>query len=133
MTRDEARKSVVDYWLEKADESMAAAGSEIGAGRAQFAMNRAYYACFYAVSAVLLYDGRTFKRHAGVRTAFHTFLVNTGRLTARHGELYDQLFQERHRLDYMEFASIHPQRAREMIAQAGQLVGELSRMVRSRS
>ncbi len=47
-----------------------------------FAINRAYYALFYAVSALLLEEGRRFSKHSGVRAAFNRDLVKPG-LTVR--------------------------------------------------
>ncbi len=43
MTQDEARRSVVQYWMRKADDALASARSEFSAGRMDFAVNRAYY------------------------------------------------------------------------------------------
>jgi uncharacterized protein len=54
-----------------------------------FAINRAYYALFYAVSALLLEEGRRFSKHSGVRAAFNRDLVKPGRLSRKHGELYN--------------------------------------------
>ena len=49
-----------------AEEAIASARADIDAGRRRSAINRAYYAAFYAVSAVLLGRGRHFVKHAGV-------------------------------------------------------------------
>lgn len=50
MTRQDARRAVVAYWTEKATEAVASAEAELEAGRLSFAVNRGYYACFYARS-----------------------------------------------------------------------------------
>jgi uncharacterized protein (UPF0332 family) len=63
MTQDEARRSVVQYWMRKADDALASAHSEFSAGRTDFAVNRSYYACFYAASAYLLMFGKKFVKH----------------------------------------------------------------------
>ena len=49
------RNEIVDYWLNKARDSLCSARDELKAGRSSFAVNRIYYACFYAVSAYLLW------------------------------------------------------------------------------
>jgi len=49
--------------VKKADESMASARSEIDAGRLTFAVNRLYYAVFYAVTAALTADGKKVSKH----------------------------------------------------------------------
>ena len=50
---EEQRDEVVRYWWSKAEESLVSAQREITAGSYVFAMNRVYYAAFYAVSAAL--------------------------------------------------------------------------------
>jgi len=51
MSEKEAKAEAVRYWWGKAHESLQAAQREFAAGAYSFAMNRAYYALFYAVSA----------------------------------------------------------------------------------
>jgi uncharacterized protein len=104
MTREEARDRNVEYFLASADESFASARSELGCGRTRFAVNRLYYACFYAVSAVLLNEGRHFVKHAGVRAALHEHLVKTGRIPTVWGDFYDELLKDRQVGDYGMFA-----------------------------
>lgn len=70
MTEKATKVEVIRYWWDKAQESLEAARREFAAGAYSFAINRAYYALFYAVSALLLEEGRQFKKHSGVRAAF---------------------------------------------------------------
>lgn len=130
MTRDEARQVLIDYWFEKAHQALDAAHSDLAANRPEFAMNRAYYACFYAASAVLLHEGLSFKKHAGVRSSLHAHLVHTGRLSVERGRLYDKLMEWRHKLDYMEFASIDSDEAREYVQSAIGFVADIAQMVK---
>ena len=68
---DDVKKDVIAYWLNKADQALAAANDDFNSERYAFAVNRAYYACFYALSSVLLYDDHKFVKHTGVRGALH--------------------------------------------------------------
>lgn len=99
MTPDEARIEAARRWYAMAEEAMESAGREKTLGPAA-AVNRAYYACFYAASAVLLMEGQRFVKHAGVRSAFHRFLVKTGRVPADLGRQYDALMKARVGADY---------------------------------
>lgn len=105
MINEEKRSEVVRYWLEKADESMASARREFEAGSLAFAMNRLYYSAFYAVSALLMARHLSFKKHSGVRAAFHKHFIKTGILERKWGRLYDQLFEDRQEGDYVVFIS----------------------------
>ena len=71
MTKKEKRSEILLYWLEKSEESLASARREFEAGSFSFAMNRLYYAAFYAVSALLMEHDLSFKKHSGIRAAFH--------------------------------------------------------------
>jgi uncharacterized protein (UPF0332 family) len=105
MITKEKRSVVVGYWFEKAEESMISARREFEAGSLSFATNRLYYAAFYAVSALLMAHELSFKKHSGVRAAFHQQFIKTGFLERKWGRLYDQLFEDRQEGDYVVFIS----------------------------
>ncbi|MEE9295686.1 MAG: HEPN domain-containing protein [Phycisphaerae bacterium] len=128
MSPDEAREKLIDYWRLRADEAVASARSELGAGRPRFAINRAYYACFYAASALLLGDGRKFVRHAGVRAALHKHFVKTGRLDRTFGALYDRLFAWRQEADYGELVDFDEAPAAHAVEESRRFVDELKRL-----
>lgn len=128
MTLDEARERLAKEWLGLADEALASARREHQAGQDRFAINRCYYACFYAVSAVLLREGKTFVRHVALRQAVHSELVHPGRIDARLGQFYNDLFRSRHLADYDPSARVSPTDAVQAIQGAGEFVAEMKRL-----
>ncbi|HMN42525.1 MAG TPA: HEPN domain-containing protein [Phycisphaerales bacterium] len=70
------------------------------------AVNRSYYAAFYAASAVFALEGRTFTRHTAVRSALHKDLVSPGRIQQAIGEAFDGLFDSRGDGDYDALARV---------------------------
>ena len=64
----------ISYRIEKADEVYEAAVLLYNASQWNSAVNRLYYACFYAASALLLKRGVGAKSHAGVIANAHTTL-----------------------------------------------------------
>jgi uncharacterized protein (UPF0332 family) len=98
------KAQAIRYWWTKARQSLNAAYREMAAGDYALAVNRAYYALFYAVSALLLEEGHRFKKHSGVRAAFNRVFVKPGRLSRIDGELYNRLFRDRQKGDYVAFA-----------------------------
>jgi hypothetical protein len=92
-------------------------------------MNRVYYACFYAVSAVLLAEDRHFVKHAGVRSALHQYLVKPGRLSSDMGNFYDDVFRARLKGDYGQFVEFDPDLVRARLATAEQFVAEMKRLL----
>jgi uncharacterized protein (UPF0332 family)/predicted nucleotidyltransferase len=128
--REELVQQVVDEWMSRADEAMASARAELAAHRYSFVLNRAYYAAFYAASAVLLSRGRHFVKHRGVQTALHRDLVHPGLLASEHGAAYDALFTQRLVADYT-VAGVDAEQASRALEQAEALVAALRRLCQS--
>jgi uncharacterized protein len=93
---------LVQYRLDRAREALAEAVLLLDNGHANTGVNRLYYACFYAVSALLLTKGLTATSHSGLRTLFHQHLIRPGLLPLGQGPLYDRLFDQRQRSDYAD-------------------------------
>lgn len=78
-----------DYWHRaKTSVETAAALSE---SDPDSSVSRAYYAAFYAVSALFLLDGRAFTRHATLENAVHRDLVKSGRWSVELGAAFSSL------------------------------------------
>jgi uncharacterized protein (UPF0332 family) len=93
---------VVKYWWEKANESLQSAKREFDAGSYHFAINRIYYTAYYAVSALLLKNQLSFKKHTGVRSAFHQEFIKANIVDSQWGKAYDRFFEDRQEGDYVE-------------------------------
>lgn len=63
-------------------------------------INRLYYACFYAVLALLLANRIEAATHNGVKTMLGLHFVKTGKISIEYGSLYSDLFDKRHSGDY---------------------------------
>lgn len=129
MSNKEELKELIRYWFEKSHESLEAARDELKAGRLSFSVNRIYYSCFYAVSAILLQEKLRFKKHSGVRAAFHQHLVKSGKVSHEHGKLYDELFEARQRGDYIELVSFEKNQVEDWLQQANQFVEAIKRLI----
>lgn len=78
-------------------------------------MNRMYYACFYAVSALLLHseiDG--VKTHEGVRQMFGKHFILTGIIPKEWGHFYTIIFNNRSAADYEDFKNYELNDVEEM-------------------
>jgi len=130
MSGDEARRAVVRNWMAKADAALAAARREWSAGDTSLAVNRVYYACFYAATALLLQEQKEFTKHVGVRAAVHRHLVKPGRISAIMGKFYDQAFNERQEADYTSLAEFEAATVAERIDDAERFVAEMKRLLK---
>lgn len=93
---------LVNYRLERSRESLEEAKILIEQGYTNTFVNRLYYACFYAVSALLLLDGLSSAKHSGVRSLFHQNFVKTGLVNPELAQMYDKLFDNRQKGDYAD-------------------------------
>lgn len=66
-------------------------------------MNRLYYACFYAVSALLVTRGLSTSKHGHLRSILHRDFVRTGLIPTELGRHFDRLFSSRQEGDYVDF------------------------------
>jgi uncharacterized protein (UPF0332 family) len=94
-------------------------------------VNRLYYACFYAVSALLLREGRASNKHTGIRSLFNRHFVRTGRVSKDMGVLYNDLFENRHDADYIYYISFDEDRVRPWIDSARQFVGRIEELLQA--
>lgn len=67
------------------------------------AINRMYYACFYAVGALLSKSNIEASSHAGVRQVFGQHFVKTGIFDRELAKHYTDLFEKRQKGDYNDF------------------------------
>lgn len=92
----------VRYRLEKAEETYQAAQVLYEAAQWNSVVNRLYYACFYAASAVLLYRHISAKSHAGIIGQFSENVVRTGEISLDDFRVYSKLLNWRTKGDYSD-------------------------------
>ncbi len=86
--------------LERAEASIRAAEELILGGYYDFVASRAYYAAFYAATALLLGEELEFSKHSGVIACIHQRFVKTGKLDEKCGKDLNWLFELRGVGDY---------------------------------
>jgi uncharacterized protein (UPF0332 family)/predicted nucleotidyltransferase len=100
----ESRAAIVNYRLERAYETLKEADYNTAGGYYNAAVNRLYYACYYAASALLLNCEIEANTHNGVKTQLSMHFVRTGHLSLDHGATFSLLFEKRQASDYSDFA-----------------------------
>ena len=74
----EERRKMVKYRIDRASEAIAEARFLIRENHLHTAVNRLYYACFYAVSALLLTKEISVKRHSAAIQLFGLHCIGPG-------------------------------------------------------
>ncbi len=105
MNQEQANEVLIKLWLEKSFDALASAKLELNEGHSNFSINRLYYSCFYAVTALLLRSGRQFTRHSAVISEFNRTYVKTGKVAVAWSKFYLKLFNDRQESDYMPTAT----------------------------
>jgi uncharacterized protein (UPF0332 family) len=94
-----SHREIVELW-QRAQEALRATSTLLVGGFPDFAAARAYYAAFYAASALLLAEGKTFRSHRGALALIHREYVRTGRLSVDMGRILSTLSDLRSVGDY---------------------------------
>jgi uncharacterized protein (UPF0332 family) len=89
------------------------------------AASRAFYASFYAVSAILTIQGKSYSKHSAVQAAVHRDIIKTGLLNAEVGQDYDFLFRARNTADYGAEVYISSEEAEETVAAAKRILSQV--------
>ena len=98
----EDRHTIIVYRLERADESLQAARLLRENAMLIPAMNRIYYAMFYAVNALLARDAVAFSKHGKVKGYFNREYIKTRVFPVQAGKLYNMVFEYRQKFDYVD-------------------------------
>lgn len=98
------RVALVQYRLERAHKTLKEADYMRKGDFFNAAVNRLYYACYYAATALLVAKGIEATTHSGVKTMLSYHFVRTGLLSLEDGTTFSNLFDKRHSSDYEDFA-----------------------------
>lgn len=126
---NEGEKNLVFYRMNRADESLEDARILARAGRWNACVNRLYYACFYAISALLVCDGLASSKHAGVRSLFNKQYVKTDKVPKELARIYNDLFERRQEGDYIDFVLFQESQVLPWISKAEDLIKYISGLI----
>jgi uncharacterized protein (UPF0332 family) len=126
-------KDLVLHRMARADETLEDARILAREGRWNACVNRLYYACFYAVSALLVRDGLSSSKHAGVRGLFNRQYVKTGKIPKDFARIYNDLFERRQEGDYIDYVSFQESQVLPWISKAEGLLGYISDMIQKQT
>ena len=116
------KTDVAKYRLRVAKEDLQAANLLLEANSYRGANNRAYYAIFHAVSAVLAMEGVAFKKHKDTLAYFNKNYVATEIFPRNLGRKIVKAEEIRHESDYDTFYIASKEVTVEQIQTAEQLI-----------
>lgn len=119
---DENIKALVEYRIQHAKNTFAEVRTITNSGFYNTAINRLYYACYYAVIALLLKNNIPTQTHAGVKQMLGLHFVKTKILDNEYARFYAQMFNNRISGDYDDFITFDLDMLEELIPQAEKFI-----------
>ena len=103
MLPDEDKRALSKLRFDHAEECLRSAEALLATGDVKGAANRAYYAVFHAMRAVLALDGIDLKHHSAIIAEFRSRYVKTGTFDKTWSNLIQILSDYRNASDYNDF------------------------------
>ena len=102
MLSTENRKDLIKYRIERAYAVLQEARDNAKMGHWNLTGNRLYYSVFHMCQALLLSEGETPRRHAGMIHKIGMDFITSGKLDKSYGRLISRLYELRQSGDYDE-------------------------------
>ena len=123
-------ESEISSNLERADTNLQVASELFDKGYYDVAASRAYYAAFYAASALLLNEGIDTSKHSGVIALVHQHFVKSGKLSKDQGRNLNWLFELRSVGDYGVSLHVDQEDARRAVDTAKEFFEAVKKLLR---
>lgn len=119
---DEQRVELAALRLANADQALADARKLLESDSLRGAVNRVYYAMFYAVSALAIARNQVLRKHSALIGWFQKEYAKTELLARTHGRALQKAFEDRSEADYEDYITIAPDSVSARIAEADALI-----------
>ena len=112
------KTELVTYRINRAKETLSEVEFHVENKKWNTAVNRLYYACYYAVTALLIWNDISTKTHNGVRQMFGLHFIKPGIISEKHGFFYTDIFEMRQTGDYDDFIVFEEDKVVALLAPA---------------
>ena len=93
-------------------------------------VNRIYYACFYAVSGLLLKKGVDSSTHKGLRQMFGLHFIQPGVVSKENGKFFSDLYDRRQSGDYDDFITFDKETTLNLFSTGRDFVKQIAYLIR---
>jgi uncharacterized protein (UPF0332 family) len=129
MTKE--KRALIEYRMERARETLDEAKILFDGGHLNAYVNRLYYACFYAASALLSTKGFSTSKHGYLRSLLHREFVKTGLIPKNLGIHFDLLFDNRHKGDYDDFVTFKAEDVAGWLKSTEEFVAHIDQLIQT--
>ena len=120
---------LIKYRIERSFETIREAKTMIDNKFWNASINRIYYSCFYAVSALLLKKNIETSSHKGIRQMFGLHFVQSGLVDREDGRFFSDLYDRRQTGDYDDFISYDSETAIKLLEQAEDFIMRITTLI----
>jgi uncharacterized protein (UPF0332 family) len=124
-----SKSDLIKYRYNRASETLKEAESLIENMFWNASVNRIYYACYYAVGALLLTKDIDTSTHKGLRQLFGLHFVQPGIISKDFGKFFSDLYDKRQTGDYDDFISYDKETVLSLLASAKSLIQEIGKLL----
>ena len=122
-------EDLIQYRLRRSFETLEDARILAKAERWNACVNRLYYACFYAVTALLSQQDLHSSKHSGIRSLFNLHFVKTSIVPKDYTTTYNDLFEQRQESDYVDFVIFESSQIQPLIPKAESFVELIANLI----
>ena len=126
---NENYEALTHYRQQRAHETIAEIPYLREQGYFNTAVNRLYYACYYAAVALLTKHHISSATHAGVKTMLGMHFVSKGLITKESGRAFANLFDSRQSGDYDDFVYATQEEVDELLPKAQRFIEEVDALL----
>lgn len=130
MTEQE-RSELIRYRINRAKETLSEVELLLENKLLSTAVNRLYYACYYAVIALLVKNEISATTHNGVRQMFGLHFVKNGLIEREIAKFFTDIFDKRQTGDYDDFVEFSIEEVNGFIEPANQLISKIEILINS--
>jgi len=127
-----SEKEYVDYRLNQAKETLEAAKSLARDSHWNSVINRLYYSCFYAITALLYKHDINAKSHAGIKHQFGLHFIKPWLIDKSAAEIYIDLFDYRQAGDYADFVDFDKEKTLPLIPRTENLLIKIEELIKEK-
>lgn len=124
------RIDYIDYRLSKATGALQDAKLLAENGSWNACINRLYYSCYYAVSALLLKNDISAQTHNGLITQFSRHFIKTDIIKRDFGKLYANLMDLRQKGDYGDLFDFNKETVEPLITPVEEFLNEITKLIK---
>jgi uncharacterized protein (UPF0332 family) len=123
------REELIRYRISKAKDTLQEVNLHVENELWNTAVNRLYYACYYAVSGLLIDKNINTKSHKGIRQMFGLHFVKPGLIDKSLAKFFTDLYDLRQTGDYEDFIEFTKEDVLDLLKPANDFISQIEKIL----